>query len=176
MLADKRSLHKIHHVESEQWLGSLLHANDELVTALMTFEQLDRSIDADSDSDDELAEQAHMYRSKSFLGPPTSAFSHDTNPRDLAVMSERAKSPSSPSSPTSEMARLSVTSPASPPPRPAAPPRPSAMSKPQQHLSPVPASQQGDSSPSEEEDEDDPFADRNAVVTPKVERNEPSWS
>lgn len=31
--------------------------------ALMTFEQLDRSIDADSDSDDELAEQAHMYRS-----------------------------------------------------------------------------------------------------------------
>lgn len=31
----------------------------------MTFEQLDRSIDADSDSDDELAEQAHMYRSKS---------------------------------------------------------------------------------------------------------------
>jgi len=42
----------------------LLHANDELVTALMTFEQLDRSIDADSDSDDELAEQAHAYRSK----------------------------------------------------------------------------------------------------------------
>lgn len=56
---------QIHHIESEQWLGSLLHANDELVMALMTFEQLDRSIDADSDSDDELAEQAHMYRSKS---------------------------------------------------------------------------------------------------------------
>jgi hypothetical protein len=50
-------------VESEQWLGGLLHANDELVTALMTFEQLDRSIDADSDSDDEVAEQAHLYRS-----------------------------------------------------------------------------------------------------------------
>lgn len=31
----------------------------------MTFEQLDRSIDADSDSDDELAEQQHIYRSKS---------------------------------------------------------------------------------------------------------------
>ncbi len=31
----------------------------------MTFEQLDRSIDADSDSEDELAEQAHLYRSKS---------------------------------------------------------------------------------------------------------------
>lgn len=55
---------KIHHVDHEQWLGPLLHANDELVHALMTFEQLDQSVDADSDSDDELAEQAHLYRSK----------------------------------------------------------------------------------------------------------------
>ena len=38
-------------MEDEQWLGGLLHANDELVMALMTFEQLDRSIDADSDSE-----------------------------------------------------------------------------------------------------------------------------
>lgn len=30
----------------------------------MTYEQLDRSIDADSDSEDDLAEQAHLYRSK----------------------------------------------------------------------------------------------------------------
>lgn len=49
-------------MESEQWLGGLLHANDELVQALMTYEQLDRSIDADSDSDDEMAAQAHAYR------------------------------------------------------------------------------------------------------------------
>lgn len=55
---------QIHHVNDEEYLGGLLHANDELVTALMTFEQLDRSIDADSDSDDDLAEQAHLYRSK----------------------------------------------------------------------------------------------------------------
>lgn len=58
-------LEQIYHVESEKWLGGLLHANDELVQALMTFEQLDRSIDADSDSDDDIAEQAHLYRSKS---------------------------------------------------------------------------------------------------------------
>lgn len=31
--------------------------------ALMTFEQLDRSVDADSDSEDEMAEQAHLYKS-----------------------------------------------------------------------------------------------------------------
>ena len=63
MSATDAHLCQIHHIESEQWLGSLLHANDELVTALMTFEQLDRSIDADSDSDDDIAEQAHLYRS-----------------------------------------------------------------------------------------------------------------
>lgn len=63
---------QIHHVDHEQWLGPLLHANDELVHALMTFEQLDQSVDADSDSDDELAEQAHLYRSKTvFLGTQT---------------------------------------------------------------------------------------------------------
>lgn len=56
------NLFQIQHVEAEEWLGGLLHANDELVTALMTFEQLDRSIDADSDSDDELAAQQHMYK------------------------------------------------------------------------------------------------------------------
>lgn len=55
---------KIQNVEAEEWLGALIQANDQLVTALMTFEQLDSSIDADSDSDDELAEQAHAYRSK----------------------------------------------------------------------------------------------------------------
>jgi hypothetical protein len=60
---------QIYHVESEKWLGGLLHANDELVQALMTFEQLDRSIDADSDSDDDIAEQAHLYRSKSLQLP-----------------------------------------------------------------------------------------------------------
>ncbi|GAB0138317.1 hypothetical protein EsDP_00006553 [Epichloe bromicola] len=58
----RRILRYIHQVESEQWLGSLLHANDELVHALMAFEQLDQSIEADSDSDDELTEQAHRYR------------------------------------------------------------------------------------------------------------------
>ena len=60
-------MYQIHHVEHEQWLGGLLHANDELVHALMTYEQMDQSIDADSDSDDELAEQAHLYRSMYIL-------------------------------------------------------------------------------------------------------------
>lgn len=121
----------------------------------MTFEQLDRSIDADSDSDDELAEQAHMYR----------------------MMTEKGKSPTSPGSPTSGMAGLHIASPPPQPARPAAPPRPSAVSKPSSQLS-VPGrapAEYADASDDEDEDENDPFADRNAVVTPKVERNEPAW-
>lgn len=152
----RRILRYIHHVESEQWLGSLLHANDELVQALMTFEQLDRSIDADSDSDDELAEQAHMYR----------------------MMTEKGKSPAAPTSPTSAMANLHIDTPPSPAPRPAPPPRPSAVSKPAA-LTAVPgrpATEYADASDEDEdEDENDPFADRNAVSTPNAERNEPAW-
>lgn len=52
----------------------------------MTFEQLDRSIDADSDSDDELAEQAHMYRSTS-LTPTPYAHSHQPYRPDLFIPS-----------------------------------------------------------------------------------------
>ncbi|KAK4677309.1 hypothetical protein QC764_406510 [Podospora pseudoanserina] len=134
----RKILRYIHYVESEEWLGSLLYANDTLVTALMTFEQLDRSIDADSDSDDELAEQAHLYR--------------------MATEKAKGKEPGSPSrprSPVAGMASLNITSPA----RPSAPPRPSAP-KPsiQRRVEP------SDDEDSEEEEDDNPFADRNAVL------------
>jgi hypothetical protein len=46
------------------------------VNALTTFENLDKSIDADSDSDDELAEQQHAYKCM-----PLKIFHcHSTNP------------------------------------------------------------------------------------------------
>ncbi|KAK3316065.1 hypothetical protein B0H66DRAFT_276250 [Apodospora peruviana] len=162
----RKILRYIHHVDSEQWLGGLLHANDELVTALMTFEQLDRSIDADSDSDDDVAEQAHLYR----------------------MATEKAKSstssPTSPRPPMAGMAGLSLsTSPPPPqPPRPSPPPRPSATSKPSMSAPPprrqqhVPSDDDADDSDyQDDEDENDPFADRNALTTPKVERDEPKW-
>lgn len=164
--------------------------------SLMTFEQLDRSIDADSDSDDELAEQAHMYRSPSRppftypCTPPSPFFVSRTVMSDhtdaLVVMSEKAKSPTSP---TFGLNALSINAPTSPPQpaRPSAPPRPSATSKPVASttglsvLGGAGARRTADSDESEpedgddEEDENDPFADRNAVVTPRVERGEPSW-
>ena len=40
-------------VESDQYIGSLLSANDELVKALMAYEIMDKSIEDDSDSDAE---------------------------------------------------------------------------------------------------------------------------
>ncbi|KAI6362219.1 hypothetical protein MCOR25_006291 [Pyricularia grisea] len=141
----RKILRYIHYVESEDWLGSLLHANDELITALMTFEQLDRSIDADSDSEDDMAEQAHAYR----------------------MASERAKQQASPTSPSpvSQMAGLSISR--SPPP----PPRPSASSKPPPPP-PRPAARHNEEV---EDDDDDPFADSNALPTPGIEKSQPKW-
>lgn len=46
-------LRYIQHVESEQWLGGLIHANEELVEALTLYEVLDKPIEEDSDSEDE---------------------------------------------------------------------------------------------------------------------------
>ncbi|KAL2194297.1 hypothetical protein P885DRAFT_71369 [Corynascus similis CBS 632.67] len=141
----RKILRYIHNVESEQWLGSLLNANDALVTALMTFEQLDRSIDADSDSDDELAAQAHLYR--------------------MATEMAKGKEPSSPTSPpTQAMAGMHLGSPSSPA-RPPPPPRPSAATKPS-ILSPRPhvvSNPDVDADTEDDEDEDNPFADRNAL-------------
>ncbi|KAK8023027.1 Protein lsb5 [Apiospora marii] len=138
----RKILRYIHHVNDEEYLGGLLHANDELVMALMTFEQLDRSIDADSDSEDDMAEQAHLYRMATEKG-------------------KAPMSPTSPKSPSSEMAGLSLGP--SPPPRPVVPPpRPSALSKPAARPAPPPV--EDDPSDAEEEDENDPFADRNEVV------------
>ncbi|KAI0602109.1 hypothetical protein F4775DRAFT_538316 [Biscogniauxia sp. FL1348] len=157
----RKVLRYIHHVEDEQWLGGLLHANDELVMALMMFEQLDRSIDADSDSEDDLAEQAHLYRM--------------ATEKHKQAMSN----PSSPTSPVPDMANLNINP--SLPSRPVPPPRPSAASKPSISSRPVAPVQNNEDDDDDEdddiveEDENNPFADRNAVGTPKVESGEPKW-
>lgn len=49
----RQVLRYIHLVESEQYIGGLLNANDELVKGLMAFELMDKSIDDDSDSENE---------------------------------------------------------------------------------------------------------------------------
>ena len=52
----RRILRYIQLIESEEFLGSLIHANEELVSALMAFEVLDKSVDNDSDSDEDALE------------------------------------------------------------------------------------------------------------------------
>jgi hypothetical protein len=47
----KEILRYIQYVESDEWIGSLVNANDELVKALTAYEIMDRSVDDDSDSD-----------------------------------------------------------------------------------------------------------------------------
>lgn len=53
-LLRRQILRYIQLVESDQYIGSLLSANDDLVKALMAFEIMDKSIDDDSDSETEL--------------------------------------------------------------------------------------------------------------------------
>jgi hypothetical protein len=60
----RQILRYIQLVESEQYIGGLLSANDELVKALMAYELMDKSIEDDSDSDVEsyLAGKARFER------------------------------------------------------------------------------------------------------------------
>ena len=144
----------------------------------MTFEQLDRSIDADSDSDDDLAEQAHLYRRKAPSSPVPHLINTTTNTRKVATERAKGKDPAPPTSTSPpSLANLSLDTAPAKPPRPAAPPRPSARKPP---VAPAPAARQAappsdEEEEDEDEDENDPFADRNAVATPHVERGEPRW-
>lgn len=123
----------------------------------MTFEQLDRSIDADSDSDDELAQQQHMYKGREPLTDNYWAVSNIE-----LVMSGKGKEQDT----ANQLAGLHISGKSpSPETRPPPPPRPVRQ----------PPEEEEDEDDFEEEDENDPFADRNAVTTPKVERSEPVW-
>ncbi|PGH17403.1 hypothetical protein AJ80_04859 [Polytolypa hystricis UAMH7299] len=133
----RQILRYIQHVESDDFLGGLIHANEELVNALIAFEVLDKSVDDDSDSDDGMGIE------------PSGADDHVHDPR----------------------VGLSIDAPAKPP-------RPHSGS-----ISLPPSSKQRaidtDSEESafedEDDDEDNPFGDRNAIRTPAFERSEPTW-
>lgn len=47
----------IEHIESEQWLGSLIRAHEELTLALDMYQAYDKPIEQDSDSEDEWGEE-----------------------------------------------------------------------------------------------------------------------
>ncbi|KAH0843585.1 hypothetical protein AYO21_11264 [Fonsecaea monophora] len=138
----RQILRYIQFVESEEFLGGLIHANEELVNALMAFEVLDKSVDDDSDS--ELEEAQHLSRQ--------AAKSEASAARDAEKL----------------VAGLSISAPPKPPrptPRNIAmpPPRPSSNSK---NWRTKQVESDSESETDVEDDSDDPFADKNAMKTP----------
>ena len=126
----------IQQVESDEWIGSLIHANEELVNALMTFEVLDKGADDDSDSDQGAA-KPDMRRASMSASSPRSGKSAQEAFAGLTI--ERKKSPPRPPSHGKDKARIV-----------------------EPELSERDEWEDDDES-NEEADENDPFADRNAV-------------
>lgn len=126
----RQILRYIEHVESEQWLGSLIHANEELVNALMAYEVLDKSLEDDSDSEEnEWDEDAPAQSKYSPQKAAQEAFA------GLSVKESSTRNLDGKLKTDDNEGRRE----------------------------------------SMEEDDDDPFADTNAVQTPKMERPGFSW-
>ena len=134
----RQILRYIQHVESEQWLGSLINANDSLVEALMAYEILDKSVDDDSDSEDQ-------------------GWSDDEPP----VKSTKPE-PDKQAETQTALSKLSIGNKAS-------------KLHPTMRLNGQGAIRHAEDVESEEEEGDDPFADSNAVHTPKTERPGMTW-
>lgn len=138
-------------VMDESYLGTLLNANDQLSDALILYEQLDKSYDYDSDSEDYESVEGAAHAA-----------------RRASVSRISPISPNAP--PSGRMASLSIGSSSPPPPQPS---RPRPFSPPV----PSPPVTKGKEREVEapEDDEDDPFADRNEIGTPAVERSDMNW-
>ncbi|KAI9842886.1 MAG: putative actin patch assembly and actin polymerization protein [Thelocarpon superellum] len=160
-LLRRQILRYIQNVDSEQWLGGLIHANDELVTALMAFEVLDKSVELDSDSEDDASDEDGAF------GRPRQASNAASSARHAfaGLTIDRTAAPPRPPRPLSQ-----------------GPMSPSFSGK-QRAAFPsdedktdedeeVGAKEEDED---EDEDEDDPFADRNAVNDPPEGRPGTTW-
>lgn len=142
----RQVLRYIQHIETGDLLGSLIHANEELVSALMAFEVLDKSVDYDSDSEDEYQGRSPTRGlDEGFAGLVINPTKPPRPPRP-ASMPYFPKSSSSYH--TSPFAGNELES----------------------------ASETGEEEKNDDEDDDDnPFGDKNAVHTPAVEIPQPTW-
>ena len=142
----RQILRYIQHVESEQWLGSLISANDSLVEALMAYEVLDKSVDDDSDSDSEGQEWSDEEQ------PAKPARPESDKQKDTQ---EAFSSLNIGQKPSHQHPTLLLN-------------RQGGIRRAEDDGS------EGEEE-EEEEEEDDPFADSNAVHTPKAERPGMTW-
>lgn len=143
----RQILRYIQYVETDEFLGGLIHANEEIVTALMAFEVLDKSVDDDSDS--ELEEAQHLSR-------------------------QAARSEKSATAEAEKMVAGLSISPPSKPPRPGAPkglvvpPKPTPQTNWRQKM--VESDDNDSDTDVDDDDSDDPFGDKNAMKTPDPEK------
>lgn len=152
-LLRRQVLRYIQFVESEQWIGSLLTANDELVKALMAYEVMDKSIEDDSDSDEEKYMVAIRRAEAAEIGNQWSSKPAGNTETENALAGLKLEDAAPPK-----------------------PPRPTQIPMPP----PVPVSsgkqRVDDSEPEEDaDDDDDPFGDKNAVKTPYFEKDGMTW-
>ena len=144
----RKILYYIQNVESDEWIGSLVNANDELVKALTAYEITDRSIDDDSDSD-----EWEQLDSGAVTPNPPPGPSVDSNTNKLAGL------------------KMEEEAPPVKPPRPAAPGGIAMPPKPS-----FPQADSGaQDTPGDGEDDNDPFGDSNAAPTPYHERPGMTW-
>ncbi|KAI4925442.1 hypothetical protein J4E85_007321 [Alternaria conjuncta] len=92
----RQILRYIHLVESEQYIGGLLNANDELVKGLMAFELMDKSIDDDSDSDNEEGNVSAAEAAMANMGINESAPPKPPRPTSIPMPPQRVEPDSEP--------------------------------------------------------------------------------
>lgn len=151
-------LRYIQHIESEDYIGSLIHANDELVTALQLYDKMSQPIDEDSDSEDysdseedELDEELDRHQSSRLSDKRSGSEARKTsNSHNRAASSEHV--------PTAEQ----LAHKRRPPPIPVK----------SQVLSEFKAKMVINDV---DEVEDDPFGDAAKIETPSVEKSQMTW-
>jgi len=143
----RQILRYIQFVESEQWLGGLIHANEELVEALTLFEVLDKPIGQDSDSEGESTQHSHedhavSKMAKMKLGEGSPERRRAPLPPNLALQTDKQKQRAQP---------------------------PASFRDDEDN-------EEQDNSDVEADDPNNPFGDGHALNTPKNEKGEPRWS
>ena len=104
----RQILYYIQHVESDEWIGSLVNANDELVKALTAYEITDRSIEDDSDSD--------AWENSEVVAPKASTSPSTNTQQQLAGLSLDASPPVKPPRPGNVAMPAKPSFPGAPPP------------------------------------------------------------
>ena len=184
----RQILRYIQLVESEQWIGGLLNANDELVKALIAFEVADKGVDEDSDSEEETdmyndptkgltlrskAGEAESEQAAAAVQSPSRRASHATGQHRAAPPPPRSAPASRRTSLTQDMAGMSFGGGAESEVAPQKPPRPVMHLPPQTQADPrrrsvVAGGAQHAHPPlptpiREGNEDDDPFGDSNAL-------------